>query len=602
MNPGDQVGPQSDLRALALAADTMRAQGELEGAIQIYERLLRSQPGEPMWLALMADALTQKRQAGRALELIERTLSSEQIQSHATIASARAKALLALGAWPQALAAFQQTVERHSQWADGWNNLACCLLELGRDQEAALRFRRALELDPDHGQAAIGLAGVLKNNDDAAGAKSVLESLLERHDDRRCRAELIPVLLRLGDSVAALEQALKLCADGGASLEERMLLARAYFHAGKLDAYIATLDSLSGLHWKGVSTESIAIGTMAESGKLEDARSRLEALLSKDPADANARLIKARDLLSHGNWREGWRQYAHRLKLPANQLHFGLKPNWNGQAIENRTVLVIGEQGIGDVCYFSRFLAPLLAANPATSMICEPRMAGLLESSFPDLHVFSDPKQSDLLSKPLVKIPLGSLPILYGNSEAEIIQLERPLRPREADVKAWEERLAADARHPLRMGISLLAGRPSDEYQRQKRSLPIPLVLQQLAGLPLTLVDLQYQGHPPQFEEEAERLGLQVLRYPQLTENLGQLAAAISCLDGVLTAQQTNAHLCGALAKKGIVILPPASHFVYGTKERSPWYPSLQLIRAESWGDWSCITTSLPEALQSFLA
>jgi tetratricopeptide (TPR) repeat protein len=601
VSTGASTSPQGDLRALAIAADKLRVQGDLHSAIQIYERLVAAEPQKAHWLALLGDALIQERQANRALELIDRSQGSDLISSSPALAAVRAKALLALGYWAEALDIFQRIVECHPTWADGWNNLACCLLELGRSQEAIPRFRRALQLDPAHVHAARGLVGILKTNEDAVSARAVLDSVLERVDDRGCRAELIVVLLRLGEFEEALAQAHVLCAHDSVTLEDQMLLARALFLSDHLEEYIATLDTLPGKSWKGVSTESIAIGTMAESGQLENARHRLNGLLERDPTDANGRLILARDLLSQGEWRRGWREYAHRLRLPANQLHFGLSPNWNGQPLNGQTVLVIGEQGIGDVCYFSRFLRPLLAANPATSMICEPRMIGVLESSFPDLYLFSDPKLIDLLSKPLVKIAMGSLPLLYGNTEEEIQNLEQPLCPRPADVQCWQERLDVDANHKCRIGISLLAGRPSDEYQRRKRSLPIPAVLEQLAGLPLTLVDLQHQGHPHSFDQEAERLGLQVLRYPMLTDNLGQLTAVISCLDGVLTAQQTNAHLCGVLGQKGVVILPPASHFIYGTNQRSTWYPSLELIRARIWGEWSCISEKLPQVLCQFL-
>lgn len=587
---------------MAVAADKLRARGDLESAIRIYERLWGQEPNEYLWLTLLADALIQQRRAGHALALITGSLQPDDIRSRPSLALVQAKSRLALGHIAESLAAFQEIVENHPHWADGWHNLGCCMLDLGREQEASLRFRRALELDPGHAQAALGLARLFKTDESADSARVVLESVLEHSDDRHCTAELIAVLLRLGEAAQAVELALQLCASETTSLEDRMLLARAYFLNDDLEGYLATLDSVPGRQWKNVSTESIAIGTMAESGQLERARDRLQDLLKRDPSDANARLILARDLLSEGQWLEGWRQYAHRLRLPANQLHFGVEPNWNGQPFAGKSVLVIGEQGFGDVCYFSRFLAPLMQANPATSMICEPRMASLLESSFPDLHVFSDTKLIDLMPKPLVRIPLGSLPLLYGNKQEDIIRRYRPLRPRSVDVQCWQDRLAADAKHQHRIGVSLLAGRPSDEYQRRKRSLPISAVLQQLAGLPLTLVDLQHHGHPPTFLEEAERLGLQVLQYPQLTDDLGQLAAAISCLDGVLTAQQTNAHLCGALGQKGIVILPPASHFVYGIQESSAWYPSLQLIRSGRWGDWSCIGTQLPQALQTLLA
>ena len=125
-------------------------------------------------------------------------------------------------------------------------------------------------------------------------------------------------------------------------------------------------------------------------------------------------------------------------------------------------------------------------------------------------------------------------------------------------------------------------------------------MLQQLAGLPITLVDLQHKGHPPEFQQEAERLGLQVLHYPDLTDNLGLLVAAIAAVDGVLTAQQSNAHLCGALGQRGLVLLPPGCHFVFGEPVQTAWYPSLEVIRADHFGCWDGIEQEIPHRLKAW--
>ena len=124
--------------------------------------------------------------------------------------------------------------------------------------------------------------------------------------------------------------------------------------------------------------------------------------------------MEARDSLRQGDFVNGWRAYAYRLRLPKNQIHFNLEPNWDGRPLQGRSVLVLGEQGLGDVCHFSRFLKPLLADNPGSSLIAEPRMLPLLQETYPELHCFSDPEQIGLLPTPLVRIALGSLPLLYG--------------------------------------------------------------------------------------------------------------------------------------------------------------------------------------------
>ena len=588
----------------ALAADQLRRQGKLDAALALYERIYNDNPTDLKTLAIFADALVASRQAARALEVLNATSTSSGSSPNsysAELTTAKAKALLALQRRPEALELFRTVVEQHPTWADGWNNLGCCLLELGRDAEASARFRRAIALNPRHVEATLGLSRTCKRHGDLQQSRVLLENLLNQVDHRDARHELVAVLLRLGDTTTALTQAKQLVEAAEASIDDRMLLGRAYFLAGDVDAYIACLDAIPNQIWKGVSTESLSIGTLAESGRIEQARQRLSKLLERDPGDPNARLVEARDLLSQGEFAKGWRAYAHRLRIAQNQVHFKLEPNWDGQPLKGKSVLVLGEQGVGDVCYFSRFLKPLLADNPDTALIAEPRLLPLLQSTYPELHTFCDPEQINLLPSPLVRISLGSLPLLYGSSGEQIAALDHGLKPREADLISMRQRLALDSHHPRTLGISLLAGRPADEYQQRKRSLPIRAVLEQLVGLPITLVDLQHHGHPPEFHQEAERLGLQVLQYPELTDNLGLLAAAITAMDGVLTSQQSNAHLCGALGKPGITLLPPGCHFVFGEQTHHTWYPSLEVIRADQFGCWDVIEQELPERFQAWL-
>jgi len=582
---------------IAAAAGKLRCAGDLTSALALYERLYREDPNDVQALAVLSDALVEARQAGVALELLEKAATASGPELDTT----RAKALLALDRWPEALDLFNAIVEQNPNWADGWNNLACCLSELGREAEAAARWRRALELHPHHVSATLGLAQQTKKQDQLDQSRTLLENLLSAGDHPPARRALVDVLLRLGDTQAAVQHAKQLVQGPSSSMEDQMQLARAHFLGGDLDAYIACLDVVSDQPWKGVTASSVAIAALAESGRIDEARQRLAQHLAQDPADANARLVEARDCLRQGDFVNGWRAYAYRLRLPKNQIHFNLEPNWDGRPLQGRSVLVLGEQGLGDVCHFSRFLKPLLADNPASSLIAEPRMLPLLQEAYPKLH-FSDPEQIGLLPTPLVRIALGSLPLLYGTSLEQVAALDQGIRANEADLRCLRARLDQDARHPWRVGISLLGGRPSDEYQRRKRSLPIATVLQQLAGLPITLVDLQHKGHPPEFHQEAERLALQVLHYPDLTDNLGLLVAAIAAVDGVLTAQQSNAHLCGALGQRGLVLLPPGCHFVFGEPVQTAWYPSLEVIRADRYGCWDGIEQEIPQRIQAWLA
>ena len=271
--------------ALAEAADKLRQKGDLNAALALYERLHHSYPRDALAQALLADALVACRQAGRALEVLAQAAGD----SRPELETAKAKALLALGRWPEALELFRQVVDQYPSWADGWNNLACCLRDLGRNAEAAPRWRRALDLEPLHLAATLGLAKLYKELNSLEQSRSLLEAFLQAGDERQTRRELVAVLLRLGETATAVDHAQQLVKADGATLDDQMLLGRAHFLAGDVDAYIACLDGLPDQDWKGVSTESLAIGTLAEIGHIDQARQRLARHLEQDPGDANAR-------------------------------------------------------------------------------------------------------------------------------------------------------------------------------------------------------------------------------------------------------------------------------------------------------------------------
>jgi tetratricopeptide (TPR) repeat protein len=581
---------------LAEAADRLWGEGDQAQALSLYQRIFQAAPNDIKALTVYANALISMRQASKALELLQSFSGSSDLA--VSLASIKAKALLALGDQAQSLDLFHEVIKRNPNWADGWNDYGCALLQVGRSSEAAPCFSKALTIDLHHEKACLGLAKIQKNQGKLEQAKSTLFDFLRHSNSANIRRALIPILLKLNEKDEALTQAQTLTRALDATSDDYMLEARTLFSMGRLRNYIALLDTLGDRTWKGVSVKSIAIGALAESGHAEDVQLRLQQHLTENPSDANARLVEAREALRTGDFEKGWKSYAYRLRLPANQIHYGLSPNWAGEPLKNRDILVLGEQGVGDVCYFSRFLKPLLEDNPNSSLIIEPRIANLIEDQLPGLHIFSEPSHMNLAASARCKIALGSLPLLYGRSAEEIRSHFNPLKVGENAVQCMRDRIDKDSHYNYRVGISFIAGRQGDEYQRLKRTLPRSEVLRQFKDFPVTLVNLEHNEFPRQLIEEAELLGLQVLHYPDLTQDLRLLAATISALDLVVTSQQTNAHLSGALNKSGLVLLPPGCHFVYGNSDQSVWYPSLQLIRASKWGDWQDACKTLREILE----
>ncbi len=584
---------------------TLRQQGRLDLAIAKAENILESKFSINI-LSLIVDILVEKQNGENALKLIEKyniEISSNEISRE--LMMAKAKAFLSTGKKPEALHLFYELTQSFPTWADGFNSYGCCLKNMHRYSEAIPHLKRAIILDPGHIKAAFALSSIYKANGMIEIACNIISNCLNNSEDPKLIEALINLLHLSGKNKEALAWAKRLMRTQlEATTEQFMLLARAYFLCDDLTNYVLTLRKCPASSlWKGVPTQSIAEGMIRECGVENDVESRLRDVLRISPADPNSNLNLAREELRNYDFQNGWRHYSHRINLPNPQLHFNQRPDWDGCKLEGKNILLIGEQGIGDISYFARFLQPLIKSNCLVYMLCEQRMQSFLQSNYPEIYFFSDSLYISFLPKPLIKVAIGSLPLLYGNDIELIYKLgqNKPLKPKQADQKIWFQRLQKDSGGLPIIGISLQGGRPGDEFQQKKRNLPVKKILQHFEGKNICLINLQHYQSSNDIDATANELGIKLLQYNGLTLDISQLIAVMACLDGLVTAQQTNAHLAGALGLRGLVALPVVAHFVFGNSDLTPWYPSLQLVRSEEFGKWDVCIDSLREKIDNWL-
>jgi ADP-heptose:LPS heptosyltransferase len=82
-----------------------------------------------------------------------------------------------------------------------------------------------------------------------------------------------------------------------------------------------------------------------------------------------------------------------------------------------------------------------------------------------------------------------------------------------------------------------------------------------------------------------------------------ETARVLTTLDAVVSVDTSVAHLTGALGLPGYVLLPHAPDWRWGlTGDRTPWYPSLTLIRQPAPHDWAGAIQHLHACLQQTLS
>lgn len=283
------------------------------------------------------------------------------------------------------------------------------------------------------------------------------------------------------------------------------------------------------------------------------------------------------------NWKDGWQGYFDTLGVKhREERDYGL-PRWNG---EPGSVLVYGEQGVGDEIMFASCLADLAKTNEVI-FDCDARLEGIFRRSF-DFPVFGTrfKRQTPILDdyKPDYQCAIGQLPRFFRNSEDSFPGTPY-LKPDPERCLQW--RALFDSFPGKKIGIAWRGGLKNTGESNRSLSLDD---LQPIFDDKNTFISLEYK---PVSMQELDRYGIK--SYQRATGkglDIDELAALINELDFVVTACTTAVYVAGALGKPCIVLVPKDCGYRYHKSGESfPWYSSVHLFRQN--GSWRQTVSAL---------
>ncbi len=312
-----------------------------------------------------------------------------------------------------------------------------------------------------------------------------------------------------------------------------------------------------------------------------------------------------RQYLAAGAWAQGWPLYEQRYAssdraqiLPPGFPLRGLEQLQQPRALENRHVLLYGEQGIGDMLMFGSLLPELLAEAASVRLLLPPRLVELFQSSFPTALVASSFDGPELEQVQLA-FSLGSLGGVY-RPRASAFQGRGPhLRLEPSALLTWRQRLAGLG-PGARIGIAWRGG--GSLGSRVQRSLELEQLLPILQLPGVQWLNLQYGLDPAELEQFERRHGIRLHHFEGVGENLTATAALTAALDLVITVQQTALHIAAGLGVPAWVLVPALAEWRYGLEGPSmPWYQSVELFRQQERGVWQSVIEAMAERLGVWL-
>jgi tetratricopeptide (TPR) repeat protein len=366
---------------------------------------------------------------------------------------------------------------------------------------------------------------------------------------------------------------------------------------------LAAIERALALGLEDVETLAAYGVALHEVGRLEDALEAYEAARSLDPEHVGARFHRAITLLTLGRFAEGWPDYELRLLSEDRPRRAFPFPRWSGESLAGKTILVYGEQGLGDEILFASCFRELIAAASRCVIDCSPQLEAIFRRSFPAATVRGG-RQDEPIDWALslgvdVQIPAGSLPLHLRAAGAAFPAHEGYLRADPARVAHWRERLQA-LRPGRVIGISWRGGTPRTRTER--RSLSLADLAPLLRDPGSRFVSLQYgPDAATEVERFASQTAIRVHHWPEAIDDYGETAALATALDGIVSVCTAIVHLGGALGRPVWVAAPRVPEWRYGVSgDHMPWYPSVRLIRRRDAQSWSPVVDAIRGELRAF--
>jgi tetratricopeptide (TPR) repeat protein len=527
---------------------------------------------------------------------------------HASIHLNRALLREAQGRFAGARDGFRTALVLEPAHAKALLRLAAMERELGRGGAALAAHRRAMTVLDDLAEAGLftTLATLLAGEglpEQAVKAARIAVALAPA--DPTLWNELANWLKgsgALADSVAAYGRGLALRPGNPVLLNNR---ADGWLKLGRLEPAEADARAAVAANPKFAGGWNTLGSVLMARGRAGEALGAFEQAIDADGDAPQARFNRSIALLTLGRLAEGWDGYELGWAVPSGRFPRAEfpQPLWDGRPLGDGSLLVWGEQGLGDEVMFASLIPQLAGEGVRVVLDCDARLAPLLSRGLPHCLPHcppgvtvvgrGEPPDGRLTAPDVVaQIPAGSLPRLMRRRIEDFACRQPAFLKADPDrVAEWRRRLE-DGRGDGRrlIGVSWSSKNAAVGHLR---SIPLARLAKALEQPDVRLVSLQYGD----VAAEAAAAGVTDAGLDAWGDIDG-LAALISAMDLVVSVDNSTVHLAGGLGRPAWALLPHSAEWRWMQgRHDTVWYPSVRLFRQTVPGDWDGVLRELGREL-----
>ena len=368
-------------------------------------------------------------------------------------------------------------------------------------------------------------------------------------------------------------------------------------------------------------------GVYGEQNMIEESEKCCVRALKIDPNNAAAYIDLAFSYFYQGNFEKGFAAYEYRfLYYPQMQYYlnsYDMSKVWDGsQDLNGKRFLIYGEQGMGDIIQFTRYIKDLKNLGAHVIVNCTPRIDSLIkkiegvdettnkdvtsnsDDEFPDYDyqccIISLPyllNKKEICGKPYIKIETDSFKEYmkeeYGSTfKVGIVWAGSPVHPndkkRSIHLKHFKSlseidnvklfNLQVDTR-PRQYGIRFCGSSTSDASNFEK---------------------FQDTENIVDYNEDCE--DMKVIDLTNMIEKYEDTAVILTGLDLVICCDTSVAHLAGAMGIPVWIAVSYNSDWRWQVEgDKTVWYDSARLYRQTERGKWEDVFERIEKDLNEIV-
>ncbi len=576
--------------------------GRLPQSEAACRHILQIDPDQANALNLLGMIAQRSGKDDIAMQLISKSVASNPnfADAHSNLGNLK----MSMGQLDDAVASYRTAISINPNFPDAYSNLGLVYARMGEHELALKNCRKAISLKADYAEP-YNCLGIIHGEMGFEGRAidCYRKAISINRNFADAYTNLAVLLTRMGELDKALDSAQKAVSLNPKSPKTHNNLGIIYNRIGRYDDAVASFRTAIRIDPNNAESYNNMGNVYSNMGDLEQALLCHEEAISINPYNPGARNNISLIQLLKGNFSDGWKNFEGRFVSAENLL---LKkfpgfsaPQWNGEDLANKRILIWGEQGVGDEVLFTSMVPDQIRAGADIVLQSDKRLKPLLARSFPSVTCITTEEfgyDENNVLKYDYHSPLGHM----GNW----------LRPDQNSFPDRASYLVADSDHRNQcrdryldfgndtiVGISWSSKGP-DYGEGKSMSLPDLRPVLEIPGV--TFVDLQYGDTGDERAAFQKETGIEIVHDDCVDQlaNLDDFASQVAAMDYVVTISNTTAHFAGALGIPSMVMLGYAPLW-YWQLERDDclWYPMSRLFRQAEMGDWSGVVSQTAEAL-----